>query len=176
MASEFQREKIARAFTAMDADKDGFLEEADFAALAARWAGVRGWPPGSTADTRLSSLIMGWWETLLAAYDVNTDGKVTFDEVLMVVDGLDTMFDVVTATATEMFDAIDENTDGMISAVEYHRLIQTWTGQEIDTDEVFSMLDLDGDGQISRDEFAQLWKEFWAGDDPGSPGTWVFGR
>ncbi|HKS48299.1 MAG TPA: EF-hand domain-containing protein [Amycolatopsis sp.] len=176
MASEFQREKIARAFTAMDADKDGFLEEADFAALAARWAGVRGWPPGSTADTRLSSLIMGWWETLLAAYDVNTDGKVTFDEVLMVVDGLDTMFDVVTATATEMFDAIDENTDGMISAVEYHRLIQTWTGQEIDTDEVFSMLDLDGDGRISRDEFAQLWKEFWAGDDPGSPGTWVFGR
>jgi Ca2+-binding EF-hand superfamily protein len=176
MASEFQRQKIARVFTAMDVDDDGFLEQEDFEALTARWAAVRGWTPGSADHDRLSSLMMGWWKTLLAAYDVDTDGRVTLDEVLLVVDELHSMFDVVSATATEMFDAIDENADGMISAAEYRRLIETWMGRETDTDEVFSMLDLNGDGHLSREEFTELWSQFWASDDPSAPGTWVFGR
>ena len=36
--------------------------------------------------------------------------------------------------------------------------------------------DLDGDGYLSREEFTELWTEFWAGDDADAPGTWVFGR
>ena len=75
-----------------------------------------------------------------------------------------------------MFDAIDENADGRISAAEYRQLIEAWNGCETDTDEVFPLLDVDGDGQLSRQEFVDLWAEFWAGDDPDSAGTWVFGR
>src|SRR5437588_5768560 len=141
MASEFQRQKVARVFTAMDADRDGFLEESDFQALTARWAAIRGCAPGSADHIRLESIMMGWWQTVLGAYDVNGDGKVTLNEVLYIVDRLHTMFDVVSATAGEMFDAIDENADGMISAAEYRRLIEAWNGCETDTDEVFPLLD-----------------------------------
>ncbi|WP_285704539.1 EF-hand domain-containing protein [Microtetraspora sp. NBRC 16547] len=38
------------------------------------------------------------------------------------------------------------------------------------TDEIFSRLDLDGDGHLARDEFRTHWTEFWAGDDPNAPG------
>lgn len=172
MASEFQRQKIAGVFTAMDVDGDGFLQESDFAALTARWTAIR----GAGDHARLAAIMMGWWHALLATADHDGDAKVTLDEVLLLTDRLGEMPDEVTGTAEAMFEAIDENADGRISSEEYNRLIEGWTGCRTDTDEIFPLLDLDGDGHISREEFVRLWTEFWSGDDPEAAGTWVFGR
>ncbi len=176
MPSELQRRKVAQVFPAMDADGDGLLEQSDFEALTARWTANRGLAPDSEARVRLTAIMMGWWDTLLAVSDLDRDDKVTIDEVLLVVDQLGDQLDAVTATASTMFDAIDENGDGAISAAEYRQLIETWSGKPTDTDEVFPLLDRDHDGSLSRDEFVELWTEFWSGDDPEAPGTWVFGR
>jgi Ca2+-binding EF-hand superfamily protein len=172
MASEFQRRKIAGVFKAMDVDGDGFLRESDFAALTARWTAIR----GAGDDARLTAFMMGWWEALVATADLDGDEKVTMDEVLLVVDRLGEMSGAVTGTAEAMFEAIDENADGRISAEEYNRLIEGWSGRRTDTDAIFPLLDLDSDGYISQEEFVRLWTEFWSGDDPDAPGTWVFGR
>lgn len=176
MASEFQRRKVAPVFDAMDVDGDGFLERSDFEALTARWTDKRGSQPGSEGHDRLTRTMMGWWETLLAGSDQDRDEKVTLDEVLALVDRLGTMLNAVTRTAAAMFEAIDEDTDGWISAAEYRQLVETWTGRATDTDEVFARLDLDGDGQLSNGEFIELWTQFWVGDDPDEPGSWVFGK
>ena len=171
MANEFQREKIAGVFTAMDDDNDGHLDESDFRALTKRWTTIRGGAPGSPEHERLTTIMMGWWSAL-------ADGspRITLDEVMALVDKLHTMPEAITATAHAMFDAIDQNGDEEISAAEYRQLIEAWNGQETNTDEIFPLLDLDGDGHISRDEFTLLWTQFWTGDDPSAPGTWVFGR
>jgi Ca2+-binding EF-hand superfamily protein len=176
MASELQRRKVARVFDAMDADGDGFLEEEDFRALAKRWTAVRELAPGDPDHTTLTEIMMGWWATLLAASDLNRDNKVSLDEVLLVVDRLPGMLDAVEATAAALFTAVDRNADDLISADEYRQLIETWNGRPVETDAIFHRLDLDGDGHLSRAEFTALWVEFWAGDDPTSPGTWIFGR
>jgi hypothetical protein len=115
MASDFQRSKITGVFNAMDADKDGFLDQGDFEALTARWTAVRSWAPGSEGHTRLTAIMMGWWATLLAASDLDRDDKVTLEEVLLVVDQLDAVLDAVTRTAGAMFEAIDEDGNGEIS-------------------------------------------------------------
>jgi Ca2+-binding EF-hand superfamily protein len=172
MASEFQRRKIAGVFEAMDVDGDGLLQESDFAALTARWIAIR----GAGDDPRLTAIMMGWWHALLAAADRDGDAKVTLDEVLLLIDRLGEMSDEVIGTAEAMFEAIDENADGRISSEEYNRLIEGWTGRRTGTDEIFPLLDLDGDGHISQEEFVRPWREFWSGDDPEAPGTWVFGR
>ena len=176
MASELQRRKIAGVFNAMDVDGDGFLEEEDFETLAKRWTAVRDLAPGDPDHARLTAIMMGWWEVLLAASDLDRDNKATLDEVLLVVDRLPGMLDAVEATATAMFQAVDRNGDDVISAEEYRELIETWNGRPTDTDAIFHRLDLDGDGRLSRAEFISFWIEFWVGDDPTSPGTWVFGK
>jgi Ca2+-binding EF-hand superfamily protein len=176
MASELQRRKTVQVFSAMDVDSDGFLDRGDFAALSARWTVNRGLEPDSPAAGRLTAIMMGWWETLLAASDTDRDEKVTLDEVLLVVDQLSADTTPVVATATALFEAVDADGDRRISAAEYRELIETWNGAPTDTDEIFPLLDLDGDGHVSEEEFVQLWTEFWAGDNPNAAGTWVFGR
>jgi Ca2+-binding EF-hand superfamily protein len=176
MASELQRRKVAGVFHAMDVDGDGFLEREDFQALAKRWTAVRNLTTGDPDYAGLTELMMGCWEILLAASDLDRDDRVSLDEVLLVVDRLPAMLDAVKATAAAIFAAIDKNGDDLISANEYRQLIETWTGRPVDTDSVFHRLDLDGDGHLSREEFTAFWVEFWAGDDPTSPGTWAFGK
>jgi Ca2+-binding EF-hand superfamily protein len=176
MATDFQRRKISGVFGAMDADGDGYLTESDFRALTARWLQLRGTDDSTPEGEKLAAIMMGWWGTLLAASDRDRDGKVTLDEVLGVVDELPKAPSAVTGTADAMFEAVDENGDGAISAAEYHRMIRAWSGADTATDDVFALLDLDGDGRLSREEFSGHWFEFWAGDDPGAPGSAVFGR
>ncbi|MBP2478349.1 Ca2+-binding EF-hand superfamily protein [Crossiella equi] len=171
MATDLQRRKVATVFAAMDANGDGFLDEHDFAALADRWAAVRG--PGDHALLR--EIMLGWWTTLLTASDLDRDNKVTLDEVLGVVDRLPGMPEAVTGTAEAMFQAIDADRDGLIDAAEYRQLIEAWNGRPTDTSATFPALDADGDGRLSREEFRELWYEFWAGDDAQAPGTLVFG-
>ena len=166
MASDFQRSKVDLVFGAMDTTGDGYLTEEDFALLAARWAGLRGGD-----EELLARVMLGWWETLRSA--AGGASRVTLDDVLKVVDVLPTSIEAVHGTADAMFAAVDSDNDDYVSEDEYRVMINAWLGTEGDPD--FARLDLDGDGRVSRAEFAALWAEFWAGDDAEAPGSYVFG-
>jgi hypothetical protein len=175
VSTAFQRRKIAGVFHGMDVDQDDFLEEEDFATLTARWNAVRGYEPGSPDHERMTGIMMGWWAALLAAGDANGDGRVSLDEVMLVVDALPAMRDAVRVTADSMFDAVDRDGDGGIDLDEYKEMIRLWKHTDTGTDEIFPHLDADGDGRISREEFSDLWSGFWIDDDESSPAKWVFG-
>ena len=176
MASEFQRRKVTTVFDAMDDDGNGFLEEDDFVALTARWTGLRGGPADSPEHDRLRSIMMGWWSTLLAAAQPEQAGRVRLADVLRVVDDLRRDPTPVAATATAMFEAVDADGDGAVSAGEYRQMIEAWTGRPTGAEEIFPLLDTDGDGSVSLAEFTRAWTEFWTGDNPSAPGSWLFGR
>jgi hypothetical protein len=63
-----------------------------------------------------------------------------------------------------------------VTASEYARMIQAWTGQDLPTDSAFARLDLNGDGELRKSEFVTHWVEFWVGDDAETPGTHLFGE
>jgi Ca2+-binding EF-hand superfamily protein len=123
----------------------------------------------------MGTIMMGWWSGLLAMSDTDRDEKVTLDEVLLMVDQLASMDAAVYGTADSMFEAIDENADGVIALDEHKQVVQAWKGSADGMDEIFPQLDLNGDGHLSRDEFRELWSEFWRGDDAAAPGQWIFG-
>jgi Ca2+-binding EF-hand superfamily protein len=175
VASEFQRRKVAGVFHAMDADHNGVLEEDDFEALTQRWVSIRGWEAGSPGYEQMRAIMMGWWEAIRTMSDANEDGKVTLDELMTVVDQLGGMDAEVLATADAMFAAMVESGDGRISVAEHKQVVKAWKGTDDGVEEVFSRLDLDGDGYLSHDEFRELWSDFWRGDDATKPGQWVFG-
>jgi Ca2+-binding EF-hand superfamily protein len=176
MASAFQERKLTGMFAAFDADGDGYLREADFRALVARWSRLPGVGPGTELRARVETLLMGWWAALLAAGDANGDGAVDWAELLSLVDRLPTMVADVTATADTLFDAVDANGDGRISPDEHRRLVETWNGQPVDLTGVFERVDPNGDGHLGRAEFAHLWRQFWISDNPAEPGNWLCGR
>ncbi|MDX6681102.1 MAG: hypothetical protein QOG94_1141 [Solirubrobacteraceae bacterium] len=175
MASDFQRRKVAAVFHAMDADANGFLERADFELLTQRWVAIRDWQPGASGPERLEAIMMGWWEAVRTLSDADRDGMVSLDELMVVVDQLPGMDAEVLGTADAMFEAIDEDGEGRISAEEHKQVVKAWKGSDEGAEEVFPRLDLDGDGYLSQDEFRELWSDFWRGDDPASPGQWMFG-
>ncbi|MFF2383197.1 EF-hand domain-containing protein [Streptomyces sp. NPDC058108] len=176
MASAFQERKLKGMFAAFDADGDGYLREDDFTALVARWSLLPAVGPGTPLRARVETLLMGWWDALLAAGNAGGDGTVDLGELLTLVDRLPALSDAVTATADTVFDAVDTNGDGRISPEEHRRLVETWNGQPVDMTGVFERLDRNGDGHLGREEFASLWYQFWTSDDPTEPGNWLCGR
>jgi Ca2+-binding EF-hand superfamily protein len=116
---------------------------------------------------------MGWWQAMSA--EAGGGGKVEVGQVLALVDRLPGMREAVAATAEVLFDAVDANLDGRISAAEHREVVETWNGRPVDTVAVFPRLDLDGDGYLTRPEFTLLWSQFWIGDNPAEPGNLMFG-
>ncbi|MFC0626250.1 EF-hand domain-containing protein [Kribbella deserti] len=176
MASEFQRRKVAGVFEAMDADNNGFLDRSDFEALTERWVDIRGWQPGTADYERMRATMMGWWSALTALSDADHDDKVSLDELMNVVDQLPAIEDAVYETADVMFDAIDQDGDDRIAPAEHEQVVYAWKGSTDGLERVFPMLDVNGDGHLSRKEFRELWSDFWRGDDTRSPSQWMFGR
>jgi Ca2+-binding EF-hand superfamily protein len=74
-----------------------------------------------------------------------------------------------------LFDAVDPSGDGVITPAEYRSFLAIYQVDGPQADEIVARLDLDGDGQVSRDEFASLWMEFCFSEDESSPGNWLFG-
>lgn len=175
MASDFQRRKIATVFDAMDTDGDDHLVEGDFLSVTERWTAIRHCEPGSPEHELIRSILMGWWSALQAVADANHDNRVSFDELMVLVDQLDTMSAEVLATADAMFNAIDANGDGEIAPAEHAQVLLAWKGSDDGAAEVFPRLDLNGDGHISREEFREMWAEFWHGNDETAAGRWLFG-
>jgi Ca2+-binding EF-hand superfamily protein len=176
MASTFQEDKFRGMFAAFDADGDGYLREADFRALTARWSALPAVARDAGLRARVEALMMGWWALILETGDADGDGAVDMGEILLLVDQLPTMIGKVTATAETIFDAVDANGDGRISREEHNHLVETWNGRPMDMTGVFDLLDLNGDGHLSRDEFALLWRQFWTSDTPADPGNHLCGR
>ncbi|MFD5766893.1 EF-hand domain-containing protein [Streptomyces sp. NPDC127049] len=175
MASTFQRTKLLSMFDAFDTDANGYLDQRDFQALAARWNTLPRVRPGSELATRVQNVMLGWWDHLATHVDTDHDGRIDLDELLAMVDLLPTMTDAVAATAETVFDAVDTNGDGRISPAEHQTLVDTWHGRPTDTAGVFERLDRDGDGYLDRPEFTALWIQFWTSDTPTDPGNHLCG-
>ncbi|WP_256106647.1 EF-hand domain-containing protein [Streptomyces sp. ODS05-4] len=175
MASSFQRTKLLSMFDAFDADANGYLDQRDFQALAARWGALPRVRTGSELATRVHRVMLGWWDQLATHVDTDHDGRIDLDDLLGMVDLLPAMTDAVAATAETVFDAVDGNGDGRISAAEHRILVDTWHGRPTDTTGVFARLDRDGDGYLDRPEFTVLWIQFWTSDEPADPGNHLCG-
>ena len=75
-----------------------------------------------------------------------------------------------------MFDIIDTDNDGVISAKEYAVFFQIVGFDQKLVPEAFQAIDTDKDGTISRKEFADAYVEYCKGTDESHPSRHMFGH
>jgi Ca2+-binding EF-hand superfamily protein len=180
MLSDALRDRLITILRVWDADRDGAIEESDYAVAASRLAGLSGLKAGSAEYEQLhGQLVNGGWQ-LLRQFDSDGDGRVTIEEALKGFDGLHAdqqrYREVIIEPSYSSFDLIDTDHDGQITAEEHRAYLIALSVDEATAETAFEHLDLDGDGFLSREEFVQLTDEFYTSDDPDAAGAWLYGK
>lgn len=135
MLSEIMQKKLARHFSFRDLNKDGYVERSDWEQCAKNLAALRGWEPGSAEYEKVMASHVAMWNTFWLPADQDGNGKVILEEYLHLAETQRRLgFEYELRQVTYLFEAI------------------------------FDTIDLDGDGQITRDEY-KLFFEAW-GLDP----------
>lgn len=93
-----------------------------------------------------------------------------------------------------MFDLEDASDDGAIDAAEFaivcssygldktecedafRKMSQVFMTNPVWNGEMYANLIKQGAVEVTREQFAVLWQEFWQSDDPSSPGNFIFGK
>jgi Ca2+-binding EF-hand superfamily protein len=176
--SNFVKRKLAMAFYRFDRNKDGVVDESDFAVLGAAVAALQGVEEGSERHRKIVAAHQTWWEAYFKGSDANGDGTVTLEEYFARVGAWTSADPDALAHAVAgnelVFDAIDVNDDGALSADEFSSYLQAYGLTDADARTAFARLHLDGDGTMSRSAFAKNISEYYISESRG-PSEWFFG-
>ncbi|MFE0640932.1 EF-hand domain-containing protein [Streptomyces sp. NPDC058877] len=171
--------KLERSFDALDADRNGYLDWADYQKMADRYIQAYGLSKDDRRARALQTFCQIYWLELLRHADVDGD-RLTKDQFvtanrLAVIDT--SRLNVTEGGGHAIFDVIDVNGDNEIGKDEFARFLRdVWKSDAPDAMDVFVKLDTDGDGVISRHEFIRAVREHYLSNDPDAPGSLFFGR
>ncbi|MFJ1704745.1 EF-hand domain-containing protein [Kitasatospora sp. NPDC088346] len=173
MPDTAQERKLRQHFELFDFDGNGFIERSDIEAFVERIteaAGAEGTPQGLRLREEGDRL----WRHLQRTLDTDGDQRISRDEFVGAAD-----LGVVLAMAVELgaasFEVTDTDRDGRISLQEWIGMDRKLGVSRADSLHGFRLLDLDGDGFVTRAEYLRGVEEFYRSDDPQAPGSWAFG-
>ena len=129
---------LAARFEALDVNADGYLDEADYTALATRLVVASGFAVGNGVDSKVRDRYLALWETLRLAMDSDGDRRVSRAEFIAAVaagtagDGAD--FDrAVAAVASAVVDLADFDDDDRLDEAEFQKLFAALGVADIDS-------------------------------------------
>jgi Ca2+-binding EF-hand superfamily protein len=134
MLTDFQKRKLTRYFEFYDADNNGFIEQADYENFANRLAKVRGWDKGTTGHAMIMGRFMADWQVLASFSDADGDERVTLNEWF-------------------------EYHNHIFIIDQKHR-----AGSNNIVATIFETLDINGDGEITENEFKMFYNIFGMGE------------
>lgn len=150
--------KFRRWFEAVDADDDGAITRHDMTVMSERYIAARNASSDSPDAQRLTTALDGLWSGLIGAADRDGDGRVTFTEMLAVLEPATTdpelYPDQFGQVGELFFQLADTNGDDKIDLEEFtHIFGATGRASGDECAEVFDQLDLDGSRALSRSEY-----------------------
>ncbi len=177
--SPFRRRKLDMMFSVLDLDGDGFVEQADFTRRVEAFARMRGWEAGSEEYERNLRFALDEWENLRETADADEDHRVSrrefgrYGEVFL--DDRDAVRAHARGDAQLLFDAMDSDGDGKVTADEYRVYLEVCGVDASAADAFFAHADLNEDGRITRAEMSHAVEEFLLSEDPAAGGNYLFG-
>lgn len=179
MTSELRRRKLEKSFGSIDVDRDDVIHEVDVTALAQIWCETYDLTPRSPDWTAIHIAGQKLFREMPGTTDAHGVKRITVQD--WITWGDDPAFPgFVEATAIPfsmaVFAAADKDNDGRINAAEM-MAAQTRGGMsEDETNKAFGILDTDGDGYVTTDEYIQAARDFYLSDDPNAPGNFIAGE
>jgi Ca2+-binding EF-hand superfamily protein len=178
MASVVKDQKFSILFDWFDQDGDGQLTQGDLRATATVFAQVAG--DENQADAAaIHTAFEHWWQLLLQHADSDGDGQVSRQEFITTMEASVTTPEnfesAVMAIADAVMNAADANGDGVLSRAEYISLYEVLGVSAEHSGPAFALIDLDGNGVISHDEYRAAIVDFYLSNDPGAPGNYLLG-
>ncbi|KQV04744.1 MULTISPECIES: EF-hand domain-containing protein [unclassified Kitasatospora] len=147
-------------FAMLDADGDGVISAEEYFARAERVAAAT----GRTKDDPLVIAARTAGQRAWTAMDANGDGGMTFDEY-EVWAGARAFDAVCEPVLGGLFDLADTDGDGALSLAEFTTLRTALGNPVSNIRAAFSVLDVNGDGQISREEYLASVRAHVSGED-----------
>lgn len=132
MLSEQQKKKQTYIFNLLDFDKNGFIEKDDFVGIGENLCIIRGDEMDTSESKNIMAVCEKLWADLKYYTDENRDEKCTLDEWLKFIEG---------KLADDHSDTYNNYIHSMVS-------------------DLFDLYDINGDGEISIDEYLDLFMSF----------------
>lgn len=179
MLSEVQEKKLRHFFFVMDDDHNHILQPDDFTSVAEKISDILGYSEDSARRLQLHVRSYRLFIQLLA--DIGKEEtNITMDEWLSLFDrilhGKSTFIkNYVYRTASYIFSLFDQDNNRYIDKKEYQDMFKVYDIDMSHLDYGFEKLDVNGDGQLSKNEIIKGMTDFFLSSDEDAPGNWIFG-
>jgi Ca2+-binding EF-hand superfamily protein len=179
VSHELYNRKMEHVFDMLDVTKDGYVNEDDVVKLAAGISAIMPGFPSERKSLDFKNAMLGWWRSLLPVMDVRQNGMVGPGEfcgamvrVILEQGRFEEVFQPVAVTWFRLYDADDSDS---VSLEEFQVLSKALEISRADTEAGFHKFDVNGDGELSEEEFVAVARQFYEGEDPDAPGNWLYG-
>jgi EF hand len=195
MLTEFQKRKLMKLFSMYDACNLGVLKISDFECLVERLADLRGWEVDSIPYDDISSKFIYLWNRMRSeiknvynsrpeilnnpeAWNTQIRTQITLEEWFIYFDavlGNKDYHEEVLALSSAIFTVVDTDESGHLDKAEWADLFRVYNIPIIYVDETFAKIDINRDGNLSKEEVMTMINEFYFSNDPDSAGSYMFG-
>lgn len=183
----FYEKKINHYFRIYDMNGDGVLSEEDILSKVRSFSKIEGFGPESAEAKHALEMYHGFYGPIFQEADINNDGNITREElqaywkkILEMVQKDDPSVKPVMhffhGAIDSIFDMLDVDNSDVIEFDEYDRYINSFNAKmEFDREAVFSAMDTDGNGRLSREEIHQMMEEYFLMVDENAVGNNFYG-
>ncbi len=175
----FQKKKLGRMFDVLDANRDGFVESADYTRRVEAVARIERWTEDAPEYDRNLRFAQLSWDALAENADADGDGRVSRAEFMhwaeIFLDDRDAVRAYARGDVQLLFDTVDTDGDGRITETEYRRFLEICGVPTSAAHAFFAYADLDENGRIGRDEMSHAFEEFLLSTNPEAAGNFLFG-
>ncbi|UPZ26404.1 EF-hand domain-containing protein [Streptomyces sp. LRE541] len=174
MTSNVIARRYDRTFDLLDADGNGVLQEQDLIALTESIAVATG-VKGTKKEEAMLAQWRACWQTLREFADADGDGTISREEYRQAMAGAYGDQAAVRerfAPALEtVFAALDADNDGVTTVDRFEAYLGAWGLDPAQAQAARGVLDADGDGQITRQDFVAGWTDFLLNEDSEAAGA-----
>jgi hypothetical protein len=177
-ATDFQVRKLQKYFASFDVDGDGVIDMLDYTGMAQLYCEAYDVTPRSPTWRAMHEWALIVWRAIERRTGSLHPTKLTRDEWVSWM-GSSEYADFVIHAAIPFslmaFAIADADGDGRCNVAEMMAAQRRSGMNEAEIHRSFDVLDTDGDGFVTAEEFAQALDEFYFSDDPDAPGNLLAG-